>query len=36
MSRSIVEQARYNMIQQQIRPWNVEDSTVLDLSLIHI
>ncbi len=26
-----VEQARFNMIQQQIRPWNVDDAAVLDL-----
>jgi protein-L-isoaspartate(D-aspartate) O-methyltransferase len=26
-----VEQARYYMIEQQIRPWNVEDSAVLEL-----
>jgi protein-L-isoaspartate(D-aspartate) O-methyltransferase len=26
-----VEQARYNMIEQQIRPWNVLDTNVLDL-----
>ncbi|MDD2547673.1 MAG: protein-L-isoaspartate O-methyltransferase [Burkholderiaceae bacterium] len=26
-----VEQARYNMIEQQIRPWNVLDADVLDL-----
>jgi protein-L-isoaspartate(D-aspartate) O-methyltransferase len=26
-----VEQARYNMIEQQIRPWDVLDQTVLDL-----
>ena len=25
------EQARFNMIEQQIRPWNVSDSTVLGL-----
>mgnify|MGYP006906667089 CR=1 FL=1 len=31
-----VAQARYNMIEQQIRPWNVLDADVLDLSLIHI
>jgi protein-L-isoaspartate(D-aspartate) O-methyltransferase len=26
-----VEQARFNMIEQQIRPWNVLDPAVLDL-----
>ena len=26
-----VEQARFNMIEQQIRPWEVLDSTVLEL-----
>jgi len=26
-----VEQARFNMIEQQVRPWNVEDSSVLEL-----
>ena len=26
-----IEQARYNMIEQQIRPWNVLDAGVLDL-----
>ena len=26
-----VEQARFNMIEQQIRPWQVEDSAVLEL-----
>jgi protein-L-isoaspartate(D-aspartate) O-methyltransferase len=26
-----LEQARFNMIEQQIRPWNVLDTTVLDL-----
>lgn len=26
-----VEQARFNMIEQQIRPWNVADSVVLEL-----
>jgi len=26
-----VEQARFNMIEQQIRPWNVLDATVLEL-----
>jgi protein-L-isoaspartate(D-aspartate) O-methyltransferase len=26
-----IEQARLNMIEQQIRPWNVGDATVLDL-----
>ena len=25
------EQARFNMIEQQIRPWNVLDTSVLDL-----
>ena len=27
-----IEQARYNMIEQQIRPWDVLDQNVLDLS----
>jgi len=26
-----VEQARFNMIEQQVRPWNVENSSVLEL-----
>ena len=26
-----IEQARFNMIEQQIRPWDVSDATVLDL-----
>ncbi|HMX12337.1 MAG TPA: protein-L-isoaspartate O-methyltransferase, partial [Burkholderiaceae bacterium] len=26
-----VEQARFNMIEQQIRPWNVLDASVLAL-----
>ena len=26
-----IEQARFNMIEQQIRPWNVLDQDVLDL-----
>jgi len=26
-----VEQARFNMIEQQVRPWNVDDDTVMDL-----
>ncbi len=26
-----VEQARYNMIEQQIRPWDVVDAAVLQL-----
>ncbi|HAJ11694.1 MAG TPA: protein-L-isoaspartate O-methyltransferase, partial [Comamonadaceae bacterium] len=26
-----IAQARYNMIEQQIRPWNVLDADVLDL-----
>ncbi|MEO7496370.1 MAG: protein-L-isoaspartate O-methyltransferase [Massilia sp.] len=29
-----IEQARFNMIEQQIRPWNVLDQTVLDLLLV--
>ncbi|WP_426208674.1 protein-L-isoaspartate O-methyltransferase family protein [Massilia sp. TWP1-3-3] len=29
-----IEQARFNMIEQQIRPWNVLDSDVLDLLLV--
>ena len=28
-----LEQARYNMVEQQIRPWDVLDQTVLDLLL---
>ncbi len=28
-----IEQARFNMIEQQIRPWDVSDSIVLDLML---
>ena len=31
-----IEQVRFNMIEQQIRPWDVLDTEVLDLSLIHI
>lgn len=31
MSLQSVEKARLNMIEQQIRPWNVEDATVLEL-----
>lgn len=31
MNLQNVEQARFNMIEQQIRPWNVDDSTVLGL-----
>lgn len=31
MNLQNVEQARFNMIEQQIRPWNVDDSTVLSL-----
>ena len=26
-----IEQARFNMIEQQIRPWNVLDTDILDL-----
>ena len=26
-----IEQARFNMIEQQIRPWDVLDTSVLDL-----
>ena len=29
-----IEQARFNMIEQQIRPWNVLDQDVLDLLLV--
>ncbi len=29
-----IEQARFNMIEQQIRPWNVLDQEVLDLLLV--
>ncbi|MDD2917719.1 protein-L-isoaspartate O-methyltransferase [Rhodoferax sp.] len=31
MNLQNVEQARFNMIEQQIRPWNVSDPAVLDL-----
>lgn len=31
MTSSNIEQARYNMVQQQIRPWNVPDDTVLNV-----
>ncbi|PKO62600.1 MAG: protein-L-isoaspartate O-methyltransferase [Betaproteobacteria bacterium HGW-Betaproteobacteria-18] len=31
MNLQNVEQARFNMIEQQIRPWNVGDAAVLDL-----
>ncbi|MDD5028394.1 MAG: protein-L-isoaspartate O-methyltransferase [Rhodoferax sp.] len=31
MNLQNVEQARFNMIQQQVRPWNVDDSAVLNL-----
>lgn len=31
MSLQNVEQARMNMVEQQIRPWNVEDPSVLEL-----
>lgn len=31
MSEMNLETARYNMIEQQIRPWNVDDQHVLDL-----
>ncbi len=31
MSLQNIEQARFNMIEQQIRPWNVDDSAVLGL-----
>jgi len=31
MNLQNVEQARFNMIEQQIRPWNVDDGTVLGL-----
>ena len=31
-----IEQARYNMIEQQIRPWNVLDADVLELlAVVH-
>ena len=31
-----IERARYNMIEQQIRPWNVLDQEILDLlSIVH-
>ena len=29
-----IEQARFNMIEQQIRPWDVLDPTVLDLLFV--
>ena len=29
-----IEQARFNMIEQQIRPWEVLDPTVLDLLFV--
>ena len=29
-----IEQARFNMIEQQIRPWNVLDQDVLDLLMV--
>jgi protein-L-isoaspartate(D-aspartate) O-methyltransferase len=29
-----IEQARFNMIEQQIRPWDVLDQDVLDLLLV--
>ena len=29
-----VEQARYNMVEQQIRPWEVLDQRVLDLHVM--
>ena len=29
-----IEQARFNMIEQQIRPWEVLDQTVLDLLFV--
>lgn len=31
MTELNVEQARYNMVEQQVRPWDVLDQTVLDL-----
>jgi len=31
MNLQNVEQARFNMIEQQIRPWNVDDNVVTDL-----
>ena len=34
MSNINIEQARFNMIEQQIRPWNVLDQDVLDLLLV--
>lgn len=34
MNLQNVEQARFNMIEQQIRPWNVGDAAVLDLLAI--
>ena len=29
-----IEQARFNMIEQQIRPWNVLEQDVLDLLMV--
>ena len=29
-----IEQARFNMIEQQIRPWNVLDTDILDLLMV--
>ena len=31
-----IEQARYNMIEQQIRPWNVLDADVLELLAVSL
>ena len=31
MTASSYEQARFNMVEQQVRPWEVLDSTVLNL-----
>lgn len=31
MKNSNIEQARFNMVQQQIRPWNVSDDSILDV-----
>ncbi|MEQ1674906.1 MAG: protein-L-isoaspartate O-methyltransferase, partial [Candidatus Nitrotoga sp.] len=31
MSMTSIEQARFNMVEQQIRPWDVLDMRVLEL-----
>ena len=30
-TRTDIEQARFNMVEQQIRPWDVLDTQILDL-----